>query len=281
MSDDSGPAAARERAVRFARLLPPGPPADVHEIAEGLDFAARAQARAREARERPYLLLNMVSTLDGRASIGGRSGPIGNRADRELFHALRARADAVIAGAGTVRAERYGRMIRSEQVRRARGEQGLRPEPIAGIVSGRLALPADTPLLGEPESHVVILTSSEASLPETGAQIDYVRAGTEGELDLALAMRELRSRFGVQTAVCEGGPHLNARLLLAGLVDELFVTLAPKLAGGEDATGEALRIVAGAAFEEPLGLELLGALENDSNLFLRYGVRGQAAPARG
>ncbi|HTZ86793.1 MAG TPA: dihydrofolate reductase family protein [Solirubrobacteraceae bacterium] len=269
----------RQRAVEFTRLLPAGPPADAREIAAGLDFAARAQARADDARERPYLLLNMISTVDGRASIGGRSGPIGNRADRELFHALRARVDAVMAGAGTVRVERYGRIVSSEQTRRERVQRGLSAEPIAGIVSGRLALPHDTPLLCEPEARVVVLTPSAASLPETGAQIDYVRAGKDGELDLASAMRELRARFGVQTLVCEGGPHLNTQLLLAGLVDELFLSLAPKLAGGEDATGEALRILAGVAFAEPAELELIGALENDSHLFLRYGVRAAPSPS--
>src|ERR1700689_1510759 len=65
---------------------------------------------ASSARERPYVLLNMASTVDGRATIGGRSGPIGNRADHELFHALRTTVDAVLVGAGTVRAERYGRL---------------------------------------------------------------------------------------------------------------------------------------------------------------------------
>src|SRR5215475_14078108 len=111
MSAPDRPAKPREQAVKFSRLLPPGPAAEIRELAAELDFAGRAQAHAADAQERPYLLLNMVSTTDGRASIGGRSGPLGNRADRELFHALRARADAVMAGAGTVRVERYGRII--------------------------------------------------------------------------------------------------------------------------------------------------------------------------
>jgi riboflavin biosynthesis pyrimidine reductase len=119
----------------------------------------------------------------------------------------------------------------------------------------------------------VIITPSAASLTGTSAQIEYVRADRDGRLDLRLAMRELSERFGVRTLLCEGGPHLNAELLAAGLVDELFLSLAPKLTGGEDVTGEALRIVAGVAFEQPLELELLGALENESHLFLRYGVR--------
>jgi riboflavin biosynthesis pyrimidine reductase len=119
---------------------------------------------------------------------------------------------------------------------------------------------------------VAIVTASEASLPQgCRAHIDYVRAARGGSLDLGVAMGELRERLGVRTLLCEGGPHLNAHLLAAGLVDELFLTLAPKLAGG-DATSETLRIVSGAELQPPLALELLGASEDDSYLFLRYGV---------
>ena len=266
-----------ETAARFARLLPAGATADAREIVDGLDFAERARARAAGEQDRPYLVLNMASTLDGRATVDGRSGPIGDRADRELFHALRGGVDAVMAGAGTARVERYGRIIAKEPVRRARVERGLSAEPLACIVSGRLALPLDMPLFGEPDARVVIVTSSAASLPDTAAQVEYIRALHDGALDLPTAMRELRTRFGVQTLLCEGGPHLNTQLLLAGVVDELFLSLAPKLAGGEDGTGEALRILAGAAFAAPVELELLSVLESDSHLFLRYAVGG--APA--
>jgi len=269
---DRSPAAP----ARFARLLPPGDELDAVELAAGLGLQARAQARAAGSEDRPYLILNMISTVDGRATLGGRSGPIGNRADRELFHALRGSVDAVMAGAGTVRVERYGRIVRSEAARAARVRAGLPAEPLACIVSGRLALAPDTPLLCEPEARVVILTSSTASLPETAARVEYVRAPRDGGLDLAGALRELRARFGVRTLLCEGGPHLNAQLLLAGLVDELFLSVSPKLAGG---TGEALRIIAGAGFERPAELELLGVLENESHLFLRYALRGEPAGA--
>jgi riboflavin-specific deaminase-like protein len=262
-----------ESAQRFARLLPPAAAADALEIADGLELQARARAQP----TRPYLILNMISTVDGRASVGGRSGPIGDRADRELFHALRASVDAVMVGAGTVRVERYGRIIRDEATRRRRSEQGLGPEPLACIVSGRLSLPADLPLLADPAAHVVVLTASAASLPNAAARVEYVRAAHDGRLDLLAANTELAERFGVRTLLCEGGPHLNAELLQAGLVDELFLSLSPKLAGGEDATGEALRIVAGAQFREPLELELLGVLESGSSLFLRYAV-GASAP---
>ena len=232
---------------------------------------------------RPYVVLNMVSTVDGHATLGGRSGGLSSRADRELFHGLRMAVDAVMAGAGTVRVERYGRIIPEESRRRRRVEQRRSEEPLACIVSGRLALEGDIPLLADPAARVVILTPSSASLPAgtAVAEVHYIRAARDGQLDLAAALAELRARFDVHTLLCEGGPHLNAQLLGAGLVDELFLSLSPLLAGGDPpAGGEALRILAGPELSPPVALELRGVLEHDSGLFLRYGVRSSAPAER-
>jgi riboflavin biosynthesis pyrimidine reductase len=267
-ADAKGPETEREPLV-LKRLLPAGEPAGAAEIVERLISPKPPIAPT----HRPYLMLNMVSTADGRASIGGRSGPIGNRADRELFHGLRSVADAVMAGAGTVRTERYGRIVPDEARRKARVARGLSAEPLACIVSGRLELPADLPLLAEPAAQVAILTPSAASLPEHAAHVDYIRPSHEGMLDLGAALAELRTRFAVRLLLCEGGPHLNAQLLAAGLVDELLLCVAPLLAGGDPVAGEALRILAGADLDPPVEMELIGALENDSHLFLRYAVR--------
>jgi riboflavin-specific deaminase-like protein len=238
------------------------------EVVEGLRLWEAPNAAS--AAERPYLVLNMASTVDGRATIGGRSGPIGNRADHELFHALRTTVDAVLVGAGTVRAEHYGRLVREEFARELRHARGLAEEPLACIISASLALPAEEiPLLTDPAARVAVLTSSPASLPECAGEVHYVRTAHEGHLDLAAALSELR-RTGVRTILCEGGPHLNAQLLAEGLVDELFLSFAPKLAGGDAATGESLRIVSGSELQPPVELELLGALESEGQLLLRY-----------
>lgn len=266
------------------RLLPPGAPATVERLVEKLNLTERAAAGTGS---RPYLLLNMVSTADGRASLGGHSGAIGGEADKELFHGLRTAVDAVMAGAGTVRAEGYRRLVRDERRRQIRRERGLAEEPLACIVSGRLALTGEIPLLADPDARVAIVTASAASLPEDcRAHIDYVRAAREGildppsldlpsldppSLDLPRAMAELRERFGVRTVLCEGGPHLNSQLLAEGLVDELFLSLSPKLAGGEE-TSETLRIVSGPELDPPVALELLSAHEHESHLFLRYKI---------
>ncbi|MEA2467173.1 MAG: hypothetical protein QOJ57_1299 [Thermoleophilaceae bacterium] len=215
--------------------------------------------------DRPYLVLNMVSTLDGRIAIGGRSGPIGDEADRELFHCLRTQADAVMVGAGTVRAERYGRIVRRPELRERRVAEGFSPDPLAVIVSARLWLPPDLPVLQDPDSTVVVLTASDAELPPTPARVHYLRGPAGMDLELRPLIERLRSEHGVRSILCEGGPSLNESLVQEGLVDELFLSLAPKLAGGPPLT-----ILTGDPLPEPITAELVWLLEHDGHLFGRY-----------
>jgi riboflavin-specific deaminase-like protein len=216
--------------------------------------------------ERPFVAMNFVATVDGRATIEGRSGPIGSDADTAMLAGLRARFDAVMIGAGTMRVERYSRPIRKEEKRERRERIGLPPEPLMAIVSGRLDLPWDAPLFEEAEAQVVVFTTSETEPPETGASLDVVRH--EGAVDLAEALRHLRQERGVRALLCEGGPHIYAQLQAAGLVDDLFLTIAPKLAGGL-----APRIIEG-ELPEVAPLELAWLLEEDGELFARYRALG-------
>jgi riboflavin-specific deaminase-like protein len=232
-------------------------------LASGLRLGERAPA------ERPYLALNMVSTLDGKATIEWRTKGLSTELDRRLFHQLRTQVDAVMVGAGTLRVERYGRMTKTEELRERRAREGLAPEPLAIVVSGRLDLPADLPLLQEPEQEVVIVTGSDAELRGTSARIEYVRTGD----DLPLVMAKLRDERGVRSILCEGGPTLNSHLLAAGLVDELFLTLNRKLIGG----AAALTIVAGRDLVEPVELELVSVAEGGGDLFTRWRVAAHAA----
>jgi riboflavin-specific deaminase-like protein len=213
--------------------------------------------------DRPYLIVNMVVTLDGRAQLDGRAGPIGNEADRQLFHHLRTRGDAVLAGAGTVRVERYGRITRDDELRDRRERFGLRREPLAVVVSRSLRLPADLPLLNESGRDVVVITDAAHDLPPVPARVRYLR------MPLAGALRSLRAEEGVASIVCEGGPHLNASLLPTGLADELHVCIAPVLAGG----AHPLTLLEGPALSPPLGMELVWLLESGGYLFARYRTR--------
>jgi len=270
-------AAAEQGPPVLRRLLPPGPDTQPAEFVDALGLRAEPAA----GRTTPFVLLNMASTADGRASLSGHSGAIGNRADRALFHALRGAVDAILVGAGTVRAERYGPLIRDPERRRRRVDRGLAEEPLACIVSASLDLPADLPLLAEPGAHVIILTPSQATLPDVAARVEYVRAGSGSVCNLAESLQQLRERFGVRTVLCEGGPHLNHDLLRGGLVDELYLSFAPLLAGGDDPERRTLRIVSGDELPEPSEMELESVLENDSQLFLRYLVRAPSGAGSG
>src|SRR5215208_7032148 len=101
----------------------------------------------------------MVSSLDGKATLDWRTEGLSTELDRRLFHHLRTQADAVMVGAGTVRIERYGRMAKSDELRDKRESEGLAFDPLAVIVSSRLDLPTDLPLLNEPDQRVVIATA--------------------------------------------------------------------------------------------------------------------------
>ena len=122
---------------------------------------------------------------------------------------------------------------------------------------------------------MVVLTASMASLPPVAAQVEYLRPPRDGRLDLPAALAELRLRYDVRSLLCEGGPHLARELLAENLVDELFLSLSPLLAGGEPMAGEALRILAGLELEPPVALELTGVLREGSWLFLRYRVASE------
>ena len=229
------------------------------ELASGLRLGELAPAA------RPYLGVNMVSSLDGKATIDWRTRGLSTELDRRLFHHLRTQADAVMVGAGTARVEGYGRMVKNEELRDKRRAEGLDPDPLAVIVSARLDLPADLPLLNEPQQRVVIATGSDATLPDLAAQVEYMRVGD----DLPVLMARLREEHGVRSVLCEGGPTLNSHLLAADLIDELFLTLHPKLAGG----AAALTIVAGRTLVAPAELDLVSLAEGDGDLFTRWRVQ--------
>jgi riboflavin biosynthesis pyrimidine reductase len=194
--------------------------------------------------ERPLVAVNFASTVDGHAAIDGRSGPIGSDTDTEMLVGLRSRFDAVMIGAGTMRAERYGPM-----------------EPLLVLVSGRLDLPWEAPLFAE-SGEVLVFTASEAEPPETTASLEVVRH--EGAVNLREALRYLRQERSIRALLSEGGPHLHAQLQSDGLADDFFLTIAPKLSGGEGP-----RILEG-PLPGVIGLELAWLLEDEGELYARY-----------
>lgn len=247
-----------EESNQLTRLIPQTEVLSVAEYAAGLEFSPSRHET------KPWLFCNFAMTVDGQATIDGRSGTIAGKADSELLMALRNRVDAVMVGAGTLRAERYGRIVPDPKARELRAEMGLSEDPIAVIVSGHLNLPWEIPLFSDLGGPVIIFTNSRASVPETSAELTTVRQPGDG-VDLAEMMIHLREDLGVKTVLCEGGPTLHGHLWREGLVDELFVTVGPRLAGDEGP-----EIVSG-SLERPIDLELVGLLkDSEGSLMCRY-----------
>lgn len=217
---------------------------------------------------RPWVLLNMVASVDGATAVDGVSGALGGEADRRVFRALRAAADVILVAGGTVRAEGYGPPRTTEALRAVRVERGQTPYPRIVIVSGSLDLDPAAPVLAEAPEPPLVLTGTGAAEDRRQTLEPVADVRTVGDaqgVDLVAALALLGS-LGHRTVLCEGGPTLNGHLLAADLIDEVDLTLSPLLVGGD-----ALRLVAGAAAtERPLALAHLWHDVDDDLLFARY-----------
>lgn len=206
--------------------------------------------------ERPHLAINMVATVDGRAALGGTATGIGSPYDRQLMKELRAEADVVLHGAGTVRADPLSARVPVELVP-GRLARGMTEQPLGAIVTASGALPFSHPYY-ESDTVVYVTSRRRVALPPS---VEVCRVAGVQDVIADLGRR------GKRRILCEGGPRLNAAILEAGLVDEVYFTLAPKLAGGF----EPLTIVHGGTFPI-VGLRLLSVEQRASELYLHYAV---------
>ena len=206
----------------------------------------------------------MLTTLDGAiAGADGLSGSISSATDRLIFGEVRRLADAVLVGAGTIRAEHYNPMKARPEHLEARAAAGLQPAPVVVIVSHSLDLPWQDPLFHESAQQPIVLTGSHD--PSSG---EFMRALAHADvqqipdLEARTIIGAMHSR-GLSRIVCEGGPTLLTQMAAADLIDEYDLTLAPILAGNGHG------IVDG-----PLGeikrLRLAHALTDDGFVFTKY-----------
>jgi riboflavin-specific deaminase-like protein len=216
---------------------------------------------------RPFVFVNMISTADGRAARDGRSATIGGEADLELLLELRAIADAVLIGTGTLRAEGYDRLVKRGERRQRRVAAGLDEDPLAVILSRRFDVPWEAGLFRAAEQPVLVYTGptrpDAGEPPDVPAPVEVVRLDVPGVTEM---LADLRAR-GVRALLCEGGPTMHGALWAAGVVDELFLTIAPLITGDADEPN----IVEGGRLPDAAGLELLSVDRAGSELFLRYG----------
>lgn len=236
------------------RTEPGGEEIDPLVLQMGYDRAARS--------DRPWILANFVSTIDGAAVVEGGSTAINDEDDREMFGALRAVADFIVVGAGTLRAENYRPVDLDERRRKARVDAGLEEVPHLVVVSRSLDIDPGVRVFGDPKRRVTILTA-EGSPDDRFAALsevaDVVRLRGTSPEDIVHYMKVAK------VVLCEGGPGLWGQFVGAGLVDEMALTVSPLLVSGDSD-----RVARGPVADPPLEMRLDDVVYGERSIFLRY-----------
>ena len=224
--------------------------------------------------DRPYIILNMVSSIDGKTTINGelRKVRIGSSVDRCLMEWIRLPCDMVMRGAETVRVNPAYTGVSGELQARRR-ELDMPDQPLAAIVSASCNLPLDQPMFSDSPRRPVVVTTAQAPAEPLAAlrdKADILQAG-EARVDPERAVKLLQEKYGVRRLLLEGGPRLNYDFLRAGLIDEIFWTVAPKLIGRDkDKT-----MVEGRDVFHPMpNARLVTAFLHEDEFFLRYRILG-------
>jgi len=249
-----------EQATRLYPLPPREVPAG--EIYADLELPPPS----RQDLSRPYVIINMVSSIDGKSTIWGRTAGLGDEADRQTMRNLRSKADAVMVGAGT---------LRSERISLGLDEPADGPQPLAVVATKTGDVPLESNLILHKSQQVLLLLPENLRVPRyespryEGPRWLRVPGGPSGNMDLREALKRLKNEHGVDLLLVEGGPTLNHALASRGLADELFLTLAPKLLGGEGRNSAT--VLGGAPLPpEASSPKLLSGHLAGNELFLRY-----------
>ena len=232
-----------------------------------LDTAMREYAPPR-ATGRPSVTVNMVTSIDGRAQRAGTAEGIGTRADRRLMQQYRFAHDAVGSGTGTMRAAGlWLRLTRDLAARRA-AERGS-PHPTGVLVAGDTPVPTDSRWFAGDEPRILFVGRANP-MHSAPPGTELIHAPTPRP-EPGWILERLGER-GIRSLLLEGGPHLNASFLAAGLIDELCWTIGASLMGTD-----ALQMIAPldggeALASQPMRLE--SVMRHDDELFLRYRIAG-------
>jgi 2,5-diamino-6-(ribosylamino)-4(3H)-pyrimidinone 5'-phosphate reductase len=227
---------------------------------------------SRRPTDRPHVSVNMAMSLDGRISTRRREQiTLGTRHDRHLMDVLRSRADAVIVGAGTVRHDGFPVLVRDRDVRRKRTDRGHPPHPVNVVLSRALDMPVARSIFQRKDTRRIVYTT-RLSPParrrrfERVAEVVVLPART---VSPRAVLRDLHAR-GMRNVLMEGGGELHFAFAKERLVDEIYVTVTPRLIGGD-----APSLLDGKGFlkADHVELELVSTRRVGDELFLRYRVK--------
>jgi riboflavin-specific deaminase-like protein len=216
-----------------------------------------------------HLRANFAVSIDGMVTVGGRSSPLSGPADRAAFMAMRAVADVILVGAGTVRAEDYGPVRLEEAASERRLARHQAPLPALAIVSNRADLAPTARVFGGPAKPFLLTSAGAATARADLAEVAEIIVCGDEAVDLKRGLGALRDR-GLGRVLCEGGPTLLNTLVASELLDELCCTSAPALVGPGHRS-----LTGGQAWPAPFRLRLTAALEGDGMIFARYATAGR------
>jgi riboflavin biosynthesis pyrimidine reductase len=248
--------------IRVEQLLPS--PAGVERASISDDALTDIYAYP-AALQSPYVRANAIMSVNGAATVRGVSTGLGSSGDLRVYEEIRQLSDVVLVGAGTVRAEGYGGVrlpARLQAKRRGRGESGV--PPIA-VITGSADLDPGGPLFANAAAPTIVFTTAAAPTSQTGrladAGADVVIVG-DRHAEIPLILQALSVR-GMNRILCEGGPKLFGQMFDADAVDEMCLSLSPRLVGGTSTLFVGL-----AAGAHSLRLDSL--LSESGFLFLKY-----------
>ena len=236
---------------------------------EGVKFAGDNDD---QTAKRPYVLFNMVSSVDGKATTyKGKLTGLGSIADRDLMKRLRSQVDAVLAGGTTLRQDQFIPTVPPELLEE-RQKNFLQPQPLGIVISNSGNLPSEHRFWDAGKDLRIVLLGENASVQSwLSEKAQIIRFPTQNDqIDLKQVLKMLFEQLGIKRLLVEGGPALNYSLISQGLADELFLTLSPHIVGGIDN----MTVVTGAGYGMGGGdlskLKLRSLYQNESELFLRY-----------
>lgn len=237
---------------------------------------------------RPYVVVNFVASIDGVASLGVTDGTDStklsgsSRADRYLMGLLRASADAIVIGAGNLRGTPGHQWVPSavagDQAALIEGYRaelhGLAEPPPLVVVSGSGDLPAHV-ALDEPATSTAVVTTAQGAgkVRKAHPLVSVIEVDGNGEIDGAAVIDAVTGAFGAGVFLCEGGPSLFGQLLAGGSVQELFLTVSPKIAGREHDQARPGIVSGWAAGPDALRTaRVVSVRRSENHLFLRYSL---------
>jgi riboflavin biosynthesis pyrimidine reductase len=244
--------------VPLRRLLPD--PIDSVELLDAYNYPPNTT----------WLRANMIASADGAATINGRAGGLGTATDQQVLGLLRALADVVIAGAGTVTAEGYGPARARPQYQELRAAAGQPPAPRMVVVSQRLQLDFESKYFTDALQQPIVVTCDAAPADRLLAARNVAEVVVAGDSVVSPAlMVDALVAIGQRRLLCEGGPTLLAMVAADGVLDELCLTIAPMLVAGPSR-----RILDGPLLDPAPKMALTQLLQDEDDLlYARYEVQ--------